>query len=115
MSQHEKPPIAYKDRTVRKRVLFGGKIVHGDGAFTLDCVIRDISQAGARVALGQRVSIPAEVYLIDLKAGMAYQATVAWRHAPNFGLHFIKAIDLADAPAELAYLARLWNASSARQ
>ncbi|HEY0302063.1 MAG TPA: PilZ domain-containing protein [Rhizomicrobium sp.] len=115
MADIRKSP-AHKPRlAARKRVLFGGKIVHDDGAFSLDCTIRDLSDAGARITLGNRVSIPAEVYLIDLRAGVAYRAQVAWRRTPNFGLRFVERIDLAAAPAELAYLARLWNASRVRQ
>jgi hypothetical protein len=114
----EKPPLARLEKRVstRKRVLFGGKIVYGDdGAFTVDCVIRDLSDTGARITLGNRVSIPPNVYFIDLKAGLAFEAVVAWRRAPNFGLRFLKTIDLAHAPKEMEHLARLWNASSARQ
>jgi PilZ domain len=106
---------------LRKRVLFGGKIVYGeDGAFTVDCVIKDVSDTGARISLGQRISIPSAIHFIDLKAGFAYEAQVAWRRAPNFGLHFLKTIDLktvdvAHASDALVHLVRLWNASSARQ
>ena len=116
MPDARKSPAAPKKRAAaRKRVLFGGKIVYGDGAFTADCVIRDLSESGAKITLGHRVSIPTDVYFIDLKSGVAYSALVAWRRAPNFGLRFSKRIDLAAAPKELAYLARLWNASSSRQ
>ncbi|MEI9885538.1 MAG: PilZ domain-containing protein [Rhizomicrobium sp.] len=115
MSDIRKSP-AHKPRlAARKRVLFGGKIVHGDGAFSLDCTIRDLSDAGAKVTLGNRVSIPAEVYFIDQRSGVAHLAQVAWRRTPNFGLKFLTRIDLADVPKELGYLARLWNAGKSRQ
>lgn len=95
----------------RQRVLFGGKIIYGDGAFSVDCVIRDLSASGAKITLGQRVSIPADVWFIDLHGGVAYGAQVAWRRTPYAGLRFLKRVELASAPKELAYLVRLWKAS----
>lgn len=116
MAEIRKAPAVQKSRAAaRQRVLFGGKIVHGDGAFSVDCTIRDLSESGAKITLGQRVSIPNDVYFIELRLGVAYAAQVAWRRTPNFGLRFVKRIDLATAPKELDYLKRLWNASSARQ
>lgn len=109
------PPTPKARAATRKRVLFGGKVVHGEGAFSVDCIIRDLSDSGAKITLGQRVSIPEEVWFIDLKPGIAYQAQVVWRRSPAFGLKFLKRVDLATAPKDLAYLARLWNASSSRQ
>ena len=35
----------------RQRVLLAGKIVQGGGAFSSDCGIRDLSEAGARIRL----------------------------------------------------------------
>ena len=99
----------------RQRVLFGGKIVYDDGAFSVDCVIRDLSASGAKITLGPRVSIPSDVWFIDLHDGIAYPSQVAWRRTPHIGLRFLKRVELASAPKELAYLVRLWKASIFRK
>jgi hypothetical protein len=104
------PPVI-QARDPRQRVLLGGKIVYGEeGAYTVDCAIKDMSAGGARVAVGKRDSLPAQVYLIDIRAGAAYEAEVVWRRSPQFGLRFVKRHDLTEMPRELRYLARLWNA-----
>jgi hypothetical protein len=109
------PALEKKRVAARQRVLFGGKIVHDDGAFSIDCTIRDLSASGAKITLGQRVSIPNEVWFIDLHGGVAYAAEVAWRRTPYAGLRFLRRVDLASAPKELAYLVRLWKASIFRK
>ena len=116
MPDSRKAPAAPKNRAApRTRVLFGGKIVHGDGAFSVDCTIRDLSQTGAKITLGQRVAIPSEVWFIDLHSGIAYAAQVVWRRTPYAGLRFGKGIALSSAPKDLGYLVRLWKASIFRQ
>jgi hypothetical protein len=111
-----KTPAAPKKRTApRQRVLYGGKIVYGDGAFSVDCTIRDLSPSGAKITLGQRVSTPTDVWFIDLHGGIAYAAQVAWRRMPHAGLRFVRRVDLGAAPKELAYLVRLWKARMFRR
>jgi hypothetical protein len=54
------PPIVADERIVwRKRVLRGGKVVYGEeGEFTLDCLIHDVSESGARISLKPNEFIP---------------------------------------------------------
>lgn len=101
-------PAVTKDREyARRRVLIGGKLVWDDGAFTADCAVKDISESGARIQLGPRESIPARVYFLELKSGLAYEADVVWRRSPQFGLRFVRRIDLDNPPRELRGLERL--------
>lgn len=112
MAEIRKTPAAAKKRTApRQRVLFGGKIVYDDGAFSVDCIIRDLSASGAKITLGLRVSIPSDIWFIDLHGGVAFSSAVVWRRTPHIGLRFLKRVELASAPKELAYLVRLWKAS----
>ena len=82
-------------RNTRPRVLLGGKLVYGQSDFSVDCAIRDLTETGARVRLGASILIEDRVWLINLRAGVAYWSTVAWRSPPDLGLHFLKQIDLA--------------------
>jgi hypothetical protein len=93
----------------RKKVLLTGKVIYGDGAYVLDCTIRDISATGARITLAQGRSIPETAYLLDMVNRVAYDAVVVSERAGGFGLKFRKTLRLAEVTApELRYLKRIW-------
>ena len=49
----------HAERSVRRqRVLLGGKLVFGVAEFNVDCTIRDLSDAGARVKLPMDLPTP---------------------------------------------------------
>lgn len=98
----------------RQRALLGAKLVFGNGAFTPNCMIRDISETGARIKIAS-ADLPAnDVYLIDTKKGVAYEARVVWRMPSECGLKFGRQYDLNNPPRELAYLRRIWIECGAR-
>lgn len=92
----------------RQRALLGGKLVFGNGAYTPNCTIREISQTGARIKMPIADVHANDVYLIDIKKGVAYEAHVMWRTKSECGLRFGAHYDLNDPPRELAYLRRIW-------
>jgi len=93
----------------RRRAFLGAKLVFGNGAFTVDCVVRDISEDGARVKLPEGQPVPDILYLVEMRSGMAYEARVAWKRHPEIGLAFIHAHALKDAAEpHLLGLKRLW-------
>ena len=92
-----------------KKVLLTGKVIYGDGAYVLDCTIRDISATGARITLAQGRSIPETTYLLDMVNRVAYEAVVVSERAGGLGLKFKKTLRLAEITApELRYLKRIW-------
>src|SRR5690348_18038073 len=78
----------------RKRTLMRGKLAYGAGAFSIDCVISDLSETGARVQVQEGATIPEEVYLIHLRTRIAYESKVAWRRDNFAGLEFNGSHDL---------------------
>jgi len=91
--------------------LLSGKLVYGESGFSVDCVIRDVADQGAHIRLASDLPISARVWLIVIRTGFAYDATVAWRRPPEFGLKFEQKVDLKDPtgrPPE--HLRRLWLA-----
>src|SRR5215471_16073800 len=55
-------------RSARKRVLQRGKLCFGENLkFTVDCVIRDISDTGARVQVDGDPTVPYQSYLVHLR------------------------------------------------
>jgi hypothetical protein len=111
----ELPPVVAERRDLsRRRTLLKGKIAYGDGAFSMDCVIRDLSKTGARIALAKGQTMPTRSYLIDMRSAIAYECVVAWIRAPLFGLRFVSQHNLQYVTnPSLAYLKRLWSGSGA--
>ncbi|HMI96011.1 MAG TPA: PilZ domain-containing protein [Micropepsaceae bacterium] len=104
------PRVVNQRQTSRKRTLLGGKVVYGDGQHVRDCTIRDLSETGARIAIAKGEVIPTRVFLIDRRVPIAYEATVSWIKAPDFGLAFLRVHSLkGDLPPELDYLKRVWS------
>jgi hypothetical protein len=114
-SDGERPVDAYQARPLRRRTLLSGKLVYGDGDFTVDCAIRDISEGGAKIVLTRHQSLPAELHLIVAKYCVVYHAKIMWVSFPARGLKFEHAYPLGDElPRDLHYLYRLWLDLGAR-
>ncbi len=106
----------YQFRPPRKRTCLNGKLVYSedaslpDGAFTLDCTVRDISEGGAKVVLSRRQLLPADLFLIVVKYGVAHWAKVVWLEFPARGLKFSRTYRLSEPlPDELEFLRKLWR------
>ena len=105
----ERPKSAQQVREPRKKTYLFGQLVHGNGAFTVDCVIRDFSVGGAKITLAKRQALPANLYLIVVKYGIACRADVAWLRFPARGLRFTDKYSLeASLPQDLMFLRQLW-------
>ena len=105
---HSNPSHDARD-AMRRRVLLSGKIAYGDGAFSLDCSIRDQSQSGARLGIRGSTVLPKSFYLIDLRAGTAYDCELVWRNATQAGVKFhgmLMHTEIKDP--NLQYLRRLY-------
>lgn len=99
----------------RKRVLLSGKIAYGEGAFSYDCTIRDISASGAKLGIRGATVLPREFFLIDLKRSTAFASELVWRSATCCGVRFHAAYELANiTDPKLCYLRRLYVESCLR-
>ncbi len=99
----------------RHRVLLGGKLVFGVAEFSVDCTIRDLSDACARVKLPMDLATAETVWLIDVRGGVAYRADIAWRKPSELGLTFTERHDLrSPTPASMTHLRLLWLECAAR-
>ena len=106
------PVVAERRDTLRQKTLLKGKIAYAEGAYSMDCVIRDLSRNGARVAIAKGQSMPTRVFLIDMRSGTAYECVVAWIRPPQFGLRFVHQHNLQYVTnPNLAFLRRLWVGS----
>ena len=72
---------------VRSRSFLGAKIVLDGGYSVFDCIVRDISPAGARLKVQNAVSIP-DTFKLLLSDGRSFDATVKWRRINSVGISF---------------------------
>jgi hypothetical protein len=71
----------------RKRTLKAGKIVYGEkDAVTIDCIVRNLSDKGARLQVPLSVMIPANFRLAV--GGVVRSVAVAWRKGDLMGVRF---------------------------
>jgi hypothetical protein len=96
-------------RSPRRTVTLGGRLFYGLAGLSLDCIIRDLSDHGARVAVSSALwKAPKQVHLLT-RQGMVYTGVVMWNRGRYLGLDFTnvrKAADLND-PA-LARVKAAW-------
>lgn len=108
-----RPAAAEPDRRAhpRIRVLLSAKLIISGGARSLDCTIRDLTLAGARVqALPATFDLPDEFGLLVIRDCVLFDCRAVWRTGNQIGLSFLRRHDLkgSDEPAFRGVLA-LWR------
>ena len=83
----------------RQRVFLKGRIVFNNGASSMDCLVRDFSASGARLALSESSSLPEVFDLYIPQKDRTYRSTLRWRRADGVGITFT---DEAAKPAPAA-------------
>ncbi|MEI2387788.1 PilZ domain-containing protein [Breoghania sp. JC706] len=80
----------YSDRrkSHRKRMLQGGKIVYGRSALLIDCLIRDLSEEGARLKVANARDVPDNIRLFNSGDNTLIDAEVVWRSPREVGIRF---------------------------
>ncbi|MCO5732531.1 PilZ domain-containing protein [Rhizobium sp. SSA_523] len=71
----------------RRRMLKSARLVFNGGHSALSCVLRDMSETGARVSLENTMDVPDEVQLL-LDDGTRHECLVARRQLKEIGLRF---------------------------
>ncbi len=79
-------------QNARMRLLKGGIIAFSARHATLPCVVRDISETGARLQVKQVSSVPDTFELIVELDGLEVAAEVVWRSGSEVGIRFLGAL-----------------------
>ncbi|MBJ7409590.1 MAG: PilZ domain-containing protein [Phenylobacterium sp.] len=82
---------AFLDRRAEPRVSINarGRIMHGDKlAIWADCMIKDMSDSGAKIELSHLHKVPPRFILIHFQAGMAFEVVLKWRRGDLAGMAF---------------------------
>ena len=85
-------------RSVRQKSFLRGCVYFNNRRNAIDCLIRDISDHGARIIFSDTVSVPDVVDLYIPQKEQTLRAHVEWRHGDEIGLAFPDAVDDEAAP-----------------
>jgi len=83
-----KEPIGERRRSARQRRLNGAKIIFNNNSSVFDCVVRDLSDKGARLKVANPVGIPDFFDLRIDRNGARHRSKVVWRSADYIGVIF---------------------------
>ena len=103
-------------RSSRRDVTLGGRLFFGLAGLSIDCVIRDLSEHGARVAVPSAAwKAPKEIHLLSLREGRVYSGDVVWNRGRYLGLDFSEVRPVAEiTDPMLAPIKAAWNAQAAK-
>jgi hypothetical protein len=82
------PSCTSADPHFRRRTFKGGKLIFNKGLSVLDCVIRNLSDRGARVELGTAIGVPDTFELIIAPDRVKRSCKIAWRSKRHIGISF---------------------------
>jgi len=99
----------------RRRSYFHGKIISRDGTFSLDCVIRNLSDSGAKIQIRGHEFFPLRFFLLCTVLRRTFEAEVTWRKDEAAGVKFHGVHDMTAAlPSQLRVVRRIYNEHCAR-
>src|SRR3954463_11608016 len=80
------------------RSLLKGKITYNNRLSSMDCVVRDISATGARLALTHQNVLPDKFELYVPLKEKTYSVEVRWRADDDLGVMFVTGDELIEKP-----------------
>lgn len=93
--------------SARQKSFLRGCVYFNKRRNALDCLIRDISSAGARIIFSDAVSVPDIVDLYIPQKEQTVRACVQWRHGDEIGLVFPEGVRAADRTSSGELAARV--------
>jgi len=96
MQVNMEAPGADKRASDRIRSFLRAQIIFNNRMTTIDCIVKNISSTGARVALSDTLAVPTEFDIYIPQRGRSHHARLVWRDKDSIGIDFI---DVPQAPA----------------
>jgi hypothetical protein len=91
----------------RVRTILGAQIVFNNRNSTLECQVRNISSAGAKLVLSESVTLPEEFEIHIPQKGRTFRARLRWRTPDGAGIEFLRDEPLAAAVSDRNLVARV--------
>ena len=73
----------------RRNTMINAHIVYDQGRRRMTCIIRNLSEGGAKLEVGKVIGVPATFDLIT-PGHRPHACRVVWRSLKELGVHFIK-------------------------
>ncbi len=99
--------MAERRQSTRQKSFLRGTVYFNNRRHAFDCLVRDISDKGARIIFSDTVSVPDLVDLYIPQKEQTVRAHVQWRHGDEIGLAFPDAIRAADGTTDGKLAARV--------
>ena len=81
-------PMKERRKSTRSRVLRGAKIVLGTSS-VIDCVVRNVTNSGARVQIANTVELPEDLGLTFDGGFSVRPCRIVWRTVTETGVQFV--------------------------
>jgi hypothetical protein len=85
----EVPTMQERRKNIRSRTYFGGVLAFNKRSSTMNCIVRNFSPEGARIAFNTAVTIPDEFDLEIRRNERAFRVRTIWRRGDEAGVAFI--------------------------
>src|SRR5947207_13277910 len=82
------PIMQDRRHTIRSRVYYGGKIAFNARNSTMDCLVRNFSEAAAKVAFENAALLPDEFDFTIPRKAHSWVARIIWRRENETGVAF---------------------------
>jgi hypothetical protein len=92
--------LEQKRRSPRIRTLLRARLVYQNGDCSVECVVRNISDHGAKIGVTTSLTLPDQMNLLIPQKGMNQRVRVCWRHADEMGVEYVAMAERPTAPAE---------------
>ena len=93
--------------TDRVRCLLRARILFNNNNSTIDCVIKNISETGAKIALNTETTVPVDFNLEIPARGQTLRARIIWRDTDSIGVGFVEQMPAAPETITSGDVARL--------
>jgi PilZ domain len=80
----------------RVRSFLRAQIIFNNRMTTIECIIRNYSATGAKIALGDTLTVPTEFSLFIPAKQRSHQARLVWRDKDSIGVNFTDAAASAE-------------------
>jgi hypothetical protein len=105
--------MAQQRHSVRMRTFLGGQIALDGRQSTMECLVRDYSEDGARIAFPHAAILPDEFDLYIRHKEQSFRVRTVWRRQDELGVRFVSHASSAPIPLEMMRRVRKLEAENA--
>lgn len=74
--------------SARHRTFLQGRVIYNNRRSSVDCIIRELTDEGARLSFNDPVGVPHAFELYIPHRDQTYRAEIAWNHGDEMGVTF---------------------------